>query len=164
MVGGKLSEIRGEYRTHLAEILQFHPSDLMIHCGHNDVNFDPDKNPIPKYHRTVVHQLREVVQECTVNHPDARMYVSSLLPRIYGYRYSMEDSLRYNRLAKRFGELLKNAANKDDPTFICVLNMRMWGQISSCEPKPFYYRPDGLHLNVVGIYHLGRSWYEALSQ
>jgi lysophospholipase L1-like esterase len=164
LLGGKLSEIRGEYRRCLQEILQFHPSKILIHCGHNDVNYDEERNPFPKYHRVVVHQLREMVQECNANHPEARVYVSSLLPRIYGYRYTMDESLRYNRLTKRFGELLKNASRLNDPGFVYVLNGRMWEDMSICEPKPIYYRPDGLHFNPMGIYHLGRSWYEAISR
>jgi lysophospholipase L1-like esterase len=162
LIGGKLSEIRGEYRRCLSEILQFRPTTILIHCGHNDVNYDEGRNPYPKYHRVVVHQLREMVTECNVNHPRARVFVSSLLPRVYGYRYSMEDSLRYNRLAKRFGELVKNAARLQDPRFVYVLNGRVWADMSIGEPKPMYYKPDGLHLNPMGMYHLGSSWYEAI--
>jgi hypothetical protein len=164
-VGGKFGAIRGKYRNELEDIIEFAPTDLIIHCGHNDCVYDQQRNPTPLYSRVVIHMIQELVAECLSDHYDLRVFVSSMLPRMCGPSMDMAQCNAYNRLAKRFGELLRSAAWGDGPPFIELQNRRVWASYFDLVPNTLFYQRehfDGLHINEFGQYWLAGEWMEAL--
>ena len=162
-VGAKLSSIRGVYRRKLGSIRDFLPEIVIFHFGHNDLVPHARHNPNPLFITAVVHQIQEFVTEVSNHLPEARIFVSSILPRMPATRFNIDKSASYNRLARRFGEIIRGLGNKTGSLFAGIVNRSLWGRIARSEPLAGnFHHSDGLHLNSAGKGLLVRGWLRAL--
>jgi lysophospholipase L1-like esterase len=162
-VVAKLSSVRGMYRRKLESIRDFLPDIMIFHLGHNDLVPHARHNPNPLFITAVVHQIQEFVIEVSTNLPDARIFVSSILPRVPANGFSINKAAGYNRLARRFGEIIRGLGNKTGSMFMGIVNRSLWGRIARSEPLAgSFHHSDGLHLNPEGKKLLVRGWLRAL--
>ena len=137
---------------------RFRPEVVVLHLGHNDLVAHTSYNPKPLFITAVVHQVMEFVVEIKSTLPQSRILVSSILPRVVSSDFSDEKTVKYNRLARRFGEMIRSAGNKPGSSFIGTVNRGFWGRIARCEVLPDNHLLDGLHLNDTGKALLVRGW------
>jgi lysophospholipase L1-like esterase len=161
--GRKIPSIRGLYRDKLRSIRRFRPDVVYIHVGHNDLVPHTLLNPRPLFITSILHQVRELVQEVSVTLPGVYIVVSSILPRVSGDGFSSAAVGRYNRLAKRFGEMVRSASRGPGAFFLSTVNRTMWGRIARYEPLTGYHKDDGLHLNAAGRRRLAFGWLKLLN-
>jgi lysophospholipase L1-like esterase len=161
--GRKIPAIRGMYRDKLRSIRRFHPEVVYIHVGHNDLVPHTLLNPRPLFITSILHQVRELVQEVAATLPGVYIVVSSILPRVTGGEFSSEAVGRYNRLAKRFGEMVRSASRGAGAFFLSIVNRIMWGRIARYEPLSGFHKRDGLHLNREGRKRMVRGWMSLLN-
>jgi lysophospholipase L1-like esterase len=162
-IGRKLSAIRGLYRRRLRVLQRFQPDVVVMHLGHNDLVAHTSYNPRPLFITAVMHQIMEFVTEITVTLPHTRIIVSSVLPRVNSSEFDAEKTVKYNRIARRFGEMVRSAGNKPDANFIGTINRGFWGRIARCEVLPNNHLSDGLHLSENGKALLIRGWVALLA-
>jgi lysophospholipase L1-like esterase len=162
--GRKIPAIRGLYREKLRSIRRLAPVVVFIHVGHNDLVPHSLHNLRSLFSTVVLHQVQEMVQEVSETIPGAYIIVSSLLPRVIGDGFHSEDVAKYNRLAKRFGEMVRSASRVPGSTFfLCIVNRSLWGRIARCEPLPGNHKDDGLHLDAGGRRKLAIGWLKLLN-
>ena len=158
-VGAKLSSIRGVYRRKLGSIRDYQPEVVILHFGHNDLVPHARHNPNPLFLTAVIHQIQEFVTEVSSNLPDVRIIVSSILPRMPADGFGITKAASYNRLARRFGEIIRGLGNKANSLFAGIVNRGLWGRIARSEPLAgSFHHSDGLHLNSAGKNLLVRGW------
>ena len=157
-VGRKLSAIRGLYRRRLRALQRFQPDIVVMHLGHNDLVAHTSYNPRPLFITAVMHQIMEFVSEIRVTLPRTRIIVSSVLPRVESCEFNAEKTVKYNRIARRFGEMVRSAGNKPGANFVGTINRGFWGRIARCEVLPNNHLTDGLHLSESGKALLIRGW------
>jgi hypothetical protein len=153
ILGRGIAPIRGLYRELLQEVYYFDPELILMHMGHNDVTTHRVHNTNPLFVTAVFHMLREFAQEITANFPEARLIISSMLPRTAGSYFSDAEALSYNKIAKRYGQMLLQEARSDEETatrFVPSLNRNVWGRISKSEAKASLFDNGGLHLTNDG--------------
>jgi hypothetical protein len=129
-----------------------------MHLGHNDLVAHTTHNPRPLFITAVMHQVMEFVAEIRVTLPHSRILVSSILPRVVGGSFDVEKTAKYNRLARRFGEMVRSAGNKPGAGFNGIVNRGFWGRIAHCEVLPNNHVEDGLHLSEAGKTLLIQGW------
>jgi hypothetical protein len=112
-VGRKLSVVDALYTSKIAQIRNFHPEVVIVHCGHNDVMAHPVYNTHPQHIKYFVPVLVSFCNKIREDHPGARIYLSSIYPRSIGYHFSEDSRQKYNKLAFRYGELLRSATNRN---------------------------------------------------
>jgi lysophospholipase L1-like esterase len=162
-LGQRLSAIRGLYRRKLRSVQDYSPQAVIIHLGHNDLVPHAKHNPSPLFITSVIHQIREFVEEIASNLPDTIIFVSSILPRVVGEHFGIAKVGSYNRLARRFGEMVRSFGNKPGSNFYGIVNRSLWGRIARSEVLPGnHHHSDGLHLNAEGKNLLVRGWIKAL--
>jgi lysophospholipase L1-like esterase len=161
--GRKIPAIRGLYRSKLRSIRRFGPEVVYIHVGHNDLVPHTLLNPRPLFITSILHQVRELVQEVSETLPGVYIVVSSILPRVSGDEFAPDAVGRYNRLAKRFGEMVRSASRGTGAFFLSMVNRTMWGRIARYEPLSGFHKDDGLHLNREGRMRLVRGWLKLLN-
>jgi hypothetical protein len=154
--GRSIEIIRGDYRKQLAEIIAFNPDHVLIHAGHNNMVRHDVFNRSPLFITAVFHMLLEFVVEVRASFPDAKIFVSTLLPRVSSRRLSNLQATQYNRLCKRFGQHL--LTNQPIHNYIAILNRPFWLRISLAEPNGQLLSPDGLHVTNVGRDVLAELW------
>jgi lysophospholipase L1-like esterase len=165
VLGRGTSAIRGLYRDRLEEIVYFDPSVVLIHCGHNDISRHILHNTNPLFITAAFHLVMELALEVQANFPTATLVISSLLPRKAGNFYTVTDSLKYNKIAKRFGQMVNCEAglhNATSPEFRPSLNRNLWGRISRAEAKEALLDFGGLHLNSKGKVVLVNEWFSVM--
>ena len=151
--------VRGLYRDELQWITEFDPEFVLSHMGHNDIVYHHEHNQHPLFITAAFHIQLEVAQEVSVNFPGAQIVLSSMLPRVQGYDYSCEDAIRYNKIARRYGQMLvKESYSGLEPHYVPTLNRPFWDTISSAEGKQSFFNDGGLHLNHEGKLILAREW------
>jgi len=151
--------VRGLYRDELQWIHEFDPEYVLSHMGHNDIVFHPEHNQHPLFITAAFHLQLEMAQEVSVNLPGAQIILSSMLPRVQGYDYTSEDAVRYNKIARRFAQMLtKESYSGLEPHYTPTLNRPFWDTISSAEGKQSYFDDGGLHLRHEGKLRLAREW------
>ena len=161
--GRKIPAIRGLYREKLRSVRRFAPEVVYIHEGHNDLVPHTLHNTRPLFSTSVLHQIRELVQEVSETLPDVYIIVSSILPRVDESTSGISRVEAYNRMAKRFGEMIRSASRGPGAFFLCTVNRTMWGRIARCEPLDGYHKDDGLHLNPSGRRRLVIGWIKLLN-
>jgi lysophospholipase L1-like esterase len=163
-VGAKLTSIRGVYRRKLGSIRDYQPEVVILHFGHNDLVPHARHNPNPLFLTAVIHQIQEFVTEVAANLPDVRIIVSSILPRMPANGFGNARTASYNRLARRFGEMIRGLGNRADSLFTGIVNRGLWGRIARSEPLGgCFHHSDGLHLNPEGKQLLVRGWLVVLN-
>ena len=161
--GRKIPAIRALYREKLRSVRRFSPEVVYIHMGHNDLVPHTLHNTRPLFSTSVLHQLREMVQEVSETLPGVYIFVSSILPRVDGDNSGITGVAAYNRMAKRFGEMVRSASRGPGAFFLSIVNRTMWGRIARCEPLGGLHKDDGLHLNPSGRRRLATGWIQLLN-
>jgi hypothetical protein len=161
-LGRKLPAVRGVYRRKMRSVQEFSPEAVFIHLGHNDLVPHAWHNPSPLFITAVVHQIREFVAEVASDLPDTLLFVSSILPRVVGDNFGVDKVGSYNRLARRFGEMVRSFGNQPGSNFIGIVNRSLWGRIARSETLAGNHHTYGLHLNAEGKKLLVKGWIKAL--
>ena len=110
--------------------------------------------------------MMELAWEVTINFPQAKLVISSMLPRKAGNLFTASEALKYNNIAKKFGQMLTREARLDlltSPSFVPSLNRNIWGRISRAEAKESLFDFGGLHLTSEGKVVLAREWITAMN-
>jgi hypothetical protein len=162
--GGSIEEITSIYNQKLLPAQSFNPEAIVIHAGHNDMTFHPSKNDLPMISRDFLPLILDFANEVQANHPHARIFLSSLIPRkdTSSSSLSSELKLKYNKLAVRYGKRLE-AAVLNMP-FVVILNTIMWKRVYKFEEKGELLDSGGLHLNFSGQLVLVKCWLDSLKQ
>ena len=153
-----LNAIITKYRSILHHVINFNPSIVIIHAGHNDIVFHHYHNHHPSNPRVVTADILQFVAELSTNHPSIRPFISSIFPRTYTERSYLPESeiLPYNKKIKRHGQYLQSIT-EDTPT-TALLNMCLWYRISSALEDPSPFDEDGLHLTKEGKLSVVQEW------
>jgi hypothetical protein len=163
VLGRRTSRIRGKYRDELQEVINFDPQLVIMHMGHNDIVPHRIHNPRPLFVTAAFHQMMELAHEVSVNFPRAQMIISAMLPRGDGNGFTIEDARKYNRIARRFGQMLvKESYSDHPPIFMPVLNSNLWANVSQGVAERAMFDHGGLHLNTDGKSILANEWLDAI--
>jgi hypothetical protein len=156
--GGQIPSIRGVYRERLQEIVAFEPDVVVLHMGHNDLVVHHYHNTQPLFITAVYHMLMELKDEVRFNFPNASIFISSLLPRGSSDYFSEDQTWRYNRIARRFGQMVVAGSNRDDSGYLPMKNRSLWGRITQLESYRIRFDSGGLHLNPFGRIAIVTGW------
>jgi hypothetical protein len=101
----KVPIIRFRYRLTLHLIQAHNPDTIVIHAGHNDRARHPFYNPRPRVSWDVTLDIIQFAQEIHGHFPQAKIILSSILPRKITPASSLNPDLtaKYNKLAVRHG-------------------------------------------------------------
>jgi lysophospholipase L1-like esterase len=157
-LGQQLPAIRGYYRSELSNIRRKTPDIVVLHMGHNDLSKSERHNPEPLFITAVFHQVLEFVAEISHDLPNARIYISSMLPRVPSDEMGVLATGRYNKMAFRFYKIVRSDGNQEGSIFRSLLNRNMWGRINNSEPLRGLHLADGLHLNDAGLRVMAVGW------
>jgi lysophospholipase L1-like esterase len=155
-VSSQTEAVRERYVQRLAEIHQFGPQKILLHVGHNDLNFHPYYNQDPQHVKELFPFILSFVYLLKANHPMAGVWYSSVFPRSTGPRMSEDQKISYNKLASRFGVLTQSTCRKENIEF--TLNGVLWLSVRKARENPDFFLEDGLHLSVSGQKAVARDW------
>jgi hypothetical protein len=108
-LGRKTSEIRQYYLSRRASIDHFHPDMIILHSGHNDITAHPIHNQEPTFLKQFFPHLLDFVELIRGHYPYSTVYLSSIFPRTTGGSLSADQVFQYNKMARRFNELVRAA-------------------------------------------------------
>ena len=160
-LGQKTSLLRQYYDGRLSEILAYNPDTIILHSGHNDVAFHVRYNREPIGIVELFPEVMDFREYLQANHPRASIYLSSLFPRTESGNFNIEQTGIYNRMAKRYMETVRSAANSGN--FGRLLNRVLWKSVKKCIEIPEYFDRGGLHLNATGKESICAAWIADLS-
>ena len=162
-VGDKTAEIVAKYNREFISAQQFRPTHIILHEGHNEMAFHPDKNPLPQISRDVVATSITFAVVLRTQHPNAIIMISATFPRTYTSHSVLSRSgvVDFNTRMKRHGQRVRTMAERNN--LVCIINNFSWGKISKCLEKPSYYEWDGYHLNGVGMHAQAKEWMHHLA-
>ena len=126
-VGRQTSLVRSEYVRRIDELKLFSPDRVILHAGHNDLEFHWKYNQEPTRLEDFYQRLSAFADLLKENHPDSILYVSSLFPRTVGTGFTDVDRVIYNRLCVRFGELTRSFVKKQGHEYF--MNSPLWTAI-----------------------------------
>jgi lysophospholipase L1-like esterase len=155
-IGGKTSEIRQNYLNHQVSITHFRPDVIVLHAGHNDLMAHPVHNKSPTFIKQYFPHLLAFVALVRGHFPTSNFYLSGLFPRKSSRRMTSDEALKYNKLARRFNEMVRSASKSIG--FRRLLNCFLWGSVRQAIVDPQFLDEDGLHLNAVGRKALCVDW------
>jgi lysophospholipase L1-like esterase len=155
-VSSQIGEVRDRYLQRLAEVRQFGPQKILLHVGHNDLNYHPFHNLDPDHVKELFPHVLSFVTLLRINHPMSRVYFSSVFPRSTGPRMNEVQKISYNKLASRFGVLTQSTCKKEGIDF--TLNGVLWLSVRKARENPNYFLGDGLHLSAPGQEVVARDW------
>jgi hypothetical protein len=164
VVARRTSTICGQYREELQDIVHYNPDMILMHMGHNDVVYHPEHNTSLLFITAAFHQQMELAYEISMNFPEAKLVISSMLPRGAGNGVTEEEARRYNRIAKRFGQMLvKESYSGEPPYFVTSLNRNIWESLSQAEANRSLFDFGRSHLTQAGKGVLARGWLEVMN-
>jgi lysophospholipase L1-like esterase len=153
-----LDEIIDRYHINLPHILNFNPTLLILHAGHNDINYHHKHNLHPINPRVLTQQLLHFTSEVVMNHPNIRPIISSIFPRTHTDRsyLTSEQVVSYTKKVKRHGQHLVTVTNNLNVT--PLVNNCLWLHVNSSIKDPEPFDSDGLHLSKVGRNTVAAEW------
>ena len=160
-VSGQTGAVRGRYLDRLSEIRQFEPDRIILHVGHNDLNFHPRHNQDPQFVKELFPFVLDFVSLLRSNHPTARVHYSSVFPRKVGPHMNDAERASYNKLASRYGCLTQSTCKKEGHRF--MLNGVLWLSVRQARENTACFREDGLHLSAIGQEVVARDWMRELT-
>jgi lysophospholipase L1-like esterase len=160
-VGGQTEAVRDRYLDRLTEIRQFDPSRIILHVGHNDLNFHPRYNQDPQFVKELFPVVLGFIHLLQANHPAARIHYSSIFPRTIGPHMNEVSRKSYNKLASRYGCLTQSTCRKEGHRF--MLNGALWISVRQARENSDYFLEDGLHLSADGQKVVARDWIKELT-
>jgi lysophospholipase L1-like esterase len=157
-VGQGLNQIIDKYHSKLQYIIQFQPSIVIVHAGHNDISYHHNYNLHPRNPRVVTQEILHFIDEISHNFPNIIPYISSIYPKTHtDHSYlNPADIVSYNKKVKRHGQHLTTITN--DSHISCLLNNCLWTHINSSIENPDPYDFDGLHLSKAGQETVAAEW------
>ena len=159
-LGGKTSEIRLNYLNHRMSIDHFHPDAIVLHAGHNDLMAHPVHNHRPTFIKQYFPHLLEFVELIRGHYPYSEFYLSGMFPRKSGGRLTDDQAFQYNKLARRFNELVRSSSRSVG--FKRLLNCFLWESVRQAKVDPQFLCEDGLHLNAGGRKALCVDWFRQI--
>ena len=162
-VGDKTEVIIALYNSQIQSAQDFQPTHIILHEGHNEMAFHPDKNPLPQISRDVIATSLAFGLVLQVHHPHAKVMISATFPRCHK-RYSILSKAGvtdFNTKMKRHGQRVRTLAKRNNLGYI--LNNFSWGKISQCLENPDFYMEDGFHLNSKGMHAQAKEWLQHLA-
>ena len=158
-VSQRTSLIRRKYVSKLSEITRFRPDIILLHTGHNDIMHHPVHNQHPTHLKYYFEELQRFCCLLRANHPHALFLLSSAFPRTVGPAMDSIKKRQYNRLAVRFGAMVRAYAIRRN--FGYVLNSVLWISVRQLEEQANLFRSDGLHLTSAGQDAIADGWVAA---
>jgi lysophospholipase L1-like esterase len=159
-VSQRTSMIRRKYLVQLREVNRFRPDVILVHTGHNDFMYHPVHNRHPTHLKYYFEELEAFCRLLRANHPRAYFILSSAFPRTVGPAMGAIKKRQYNRLAVRFGAMVRGYANQENFGF--VLNSMLWVSVRQLEERANLFRTDGLHLTSSGQNEVANGWVVAV--
>jgi lysophospholipase L1-like esterase len=147
-VGGVNTAVRASYLRRHRELRRFNPDRIILHVGHNDLQYHPYHNQSPEHGKYFFPSVLSFLALLMGNHPRATVFFSCPFPRTIGPGFTNDQRMVYNRTATRLGAMARSAANRSD--FQCLLNGGLWKSVRKCQERPGILLPDGLHLSEAG--------------
>jgi lysophospholipase L1-like esterase len=155
-VSQRTSLIRRKYMIKLREVTRFRPDIVLLHTGHNDIMYHHVHNRHPTHLKYYFEELQRFCYVLRSNHPQALFVMSSAFPRTVGPYMDIVKKRQYNRLAVRFGAMVRSYAIQQN--FGYVLNSELWVSIRQLEEHAGLFRTDGLHLTSAGQNIVADGW------
>jgi hypothetical protein len=157
-LGRQTDEIMAAYINELHAINSFDPDTIILHSGHNELAYHKIRNRTPKDSTQTTDIIIHAAAILKANHPQARIIVSSVFPRLLTFKSSLRqlDLAHYNRTADRHGRRLKAEAIKNDMHYL--MNNFLWKSKKLYTVKCHHYLKDGLHLNEKAKAYVVSRW------
>ena len=159
-VSQRTSMIKRKYESKLDEVNRFRPDVVLVHTGHNDFMYHPVHNRHPTHLKYYFTELEAFCRQLRRNHPRARFILSSAFPRTTGPLMSDLKKGQYNRLAVRFGAMVRSYAKQEIIGY--VLNSMLWVSVRQLQERANLFRTDGLHLTSTGQDLVASGWADAV--
>jgi hypothetical protein len=147
IVGGQTLPIILKYRDSLQKIIDFDPTYILLHLGHNELARHPTKNTVPSISRDIATQTLSFAREISTNFPNATLCISAIFPLTYTRRsyLSNPEVSKFNKDVDRHALRIRKQAT--EAGFRCAMNNPIWRRISKSEEDPNFFMPDGFHLD-----------------
>jgi hypothetical protein len=160
--GSKTHIIIDHYRDHIEELIEYDPTHIILHEGHNNMAHDPSRNPLPEISRDVCRRTLWFAALIHSSHPNAKLYISATLPRAIKKASTLNPTrtLAFNKGMKRHRQRIRTVASRNNHRHL--INDFIWECISQAQEKTELYLEDGLHLNDEGLKLQSYTWLSIL--
>jgi hypothetical protein len=157
-IGRKTFNILNLYMERLQRVVEFDPTHIILHEGHNHLAYDAILNILPAISRDVCVKTLEFAAVLHQNFPQANVYLSAVFPRSDKPESSLnlEQTLAFNERTKRHGQRIRTLAVRNNHHHL--INNFIWQTISQAKEKAAFYMLDGLHLNLEGRKAQSTAW------
>jgi lysophospholipase L1-like esterase len=161
-VGRGTGTVKLAYLARLNSIRNYHPDVIFLHVGHKDLMAHPVYNKSPKHLKYLIPRLQSFCELLRENHPGARIVFSSVFPQTVGLGFNAEQKKKYNRLATRFGAMVRSVSQKEN--FEHMLNSVLWESVRQFRERAHYFGKDGLHLNARMKHAVAVEWMKTITK
>ena len=161
-VGGSMDSIMDKYHQKIGIITFLKPDYIVIHMGHNNIVYHPIYNRSPDMAKQVAEININHANEIRTNHPNAKMFVSTIFPRSFtrSSALSLPEVKEYNNIAKRHGKRIRSLAKAAG--LHSFINNSSWLKISIAKEDSTMFHLDGLHLSPAGCKKIITEWMSLL--
>jgi lysophospholipase L1-like esterase len=148
--GRSISLISEVFIRDLPSTLEFEPDITILHAGHNDLTYHHYLNKYPKLSKPTAVETIELANLIQSYLPKTLIFLSAVFPRTPAYdsTLSEENTIKYNKVAKRHGLRIRTMANFNG--YYSFLNNCMWRVVSNAQEEESLFFEDGLHLTDAG--------------
>jgi hypothetical protein len=156
--GTKIHPILLELQQQLNTVQLFDPRITVIHVGHNELAYHHHLNPHPILSQATAAATRGLANMIQWLLPNTLIFLSAVFPRTPTAASSMstQDTIRYNKVAKRHGLRIRTVANRNG--YQSLLNNCMWRIVSRAQEEESHFIYDGLHLTEAGKVAVTNGW------
>ena len=147
--------IEREVGLQMSQVIEFGPSHIIVHMGHNDICQHDYLNPIPRYMTSFVEELHAWTIALQEMFLESYIFVSSLLQRVSSVKFDDVRVKAYNKIALRISQRLNESCREMSVIFVKGL----WLRVKTADGRTECFEPhDGLHLNDFGKRLLAANW------
>jgi hypothetical protein len=156
--GTKIHPIFLEFQQQLNMVQTFDPRITVIHVGQNELAYHRYLNTNPIHSQATAAATRGLANMIQWLLPNTMIFLSAVFPRTptAASTMSAQDTLQYNKVAKRHGLRIRTMANRNG--YHSLLNNCMWRIVSRAQEEESHYIYDGLHLTVAGKEAVTDGW------
>jgi lysophospholipase L1-like esterase len=156
--GRSISLISEVFVRDLHSTLEFDPDITILHAGHNDLTYHHYWNKHPKLSKPTAVETIDLANLIQSHLPKTLIFLSAVFPRTPAYdsTLSEENTIKYNKVAKRHGLRIRTMANYNG--YYSMLNNCMWRVVSNAQEQESLFFPDGLHLTSDGKNAVVDGW------
>jgi hypothetical protein len=151
--GAKIGTLTQLVQSRIHHVLQFQPTHIIIHSGHNDVNLHPTKNPHPRKAQEVLEDIAALATALSIMVPSAMVCYSAMFPRVTSRNFTTQQATSYNERAHR----MQRMAKKMGMNVISVRSLWISPRKYKGDPK-WLEKWDGLHLTREGKIMVATVW------